>query len=310
MPIFRRLSLLALIAVAATVAATAADWAQPRVSVALLRATTSHAAEQVSQVVMGTPLQVTERKGEWWRVETPEGYSGYVRSNTLVAADDDRMTRWRKSHRAIVHSDRTEYITATPEISGERVSDVVPGCILEVEGDAVGEMIPVRIPDGRSGFISPEVLMPLEEWAAQRFVPAEMPLYAARMMGVPYVWGGTSVNGMDCSGLTQIAAYRQGVMIKRDADEQVADGIKINKSDYSLFLPGDLLFFGNTRTGRITHVAISIGGPSYIHQSARVRRSSLDPDAADYENPGLIAVRRIDPETAERLALRNHPWYF
>jgi cell wall-associated NlpC family hydrolase len=99
-------------------------------------------------------------------------------------------------------------------------------------------------------------------------------------------------------------------MLPRDASQQLKIVTAINKRDYTNFQPGDLLFLGNVRTGKVTHVAISMGGSRYIHSSAQVRVSSLDPAAADYEDSGLIAVRRIDPTTAEQLALRNHPWYF
>ncbi len=70
---------------AAALTAAGADWALPKVSVAILRGAPGHSSEQVSQVVMGTPLEVTEKRGDWWKVETPEGYTGFVRSNTCGA---------------------------------------------------------------------------------------------------------------------------------------------------------------------------------------------------------------------------------
>lgn len=306
-----RLLLISMAVLATAMTTNAQRWALPKVSVAILRAEPRHGAEQVSQVVMGTPLRVTRRQGEWWKIETPEGYSGYVRNNTLQGLDDSEMHLWRASRRVVVATDRTVYAMSEPSDApgSARLTDLVNGSILEVD-TAYGNMTAIRLPDGRTGYISSDLIVAIETWATQQWNPGEMPGYAARMMGAPYVWGGTSSKGMDCSGLTQICAYRQGVMLPRDASQQVKIGLPVDKTSPSDFQAGDLLFFGNTATGRITHVAISLGGAAYIHSSARVRVSSLDPDAPDYENPGLIAVRRIDPATARRLSLRDHPWYF
>lgn len=321
---FLRICLLATLSVALAIPAVAQSWALPKISVTSLRAQGRHSAEQVSQVVEGTPLKVLSAEGDWWKIRTPEGYEGYVRSNTLTGLSDAEMMEWRLSPRVVVSSDRTVYLLAspthdTPVTSGNdnvnapvRVSDLVSGSILtELPDDNPDDgFLRLALPDGREGYLPEELTIPIEEWASQTFRPEAMPVYAKRFMGAPYVWGGTSLKGMDCSGLVQICAYNQGIMLPRDASQQVAVGQKIDKTDFTKFKAGDLLFFGNTRTGKINHVAISMGGPTYIHCSARVRISSLDPDSPIYENPGLIALRRIDPATAKSLSLGVHPYYF
>ena len=297
----------------ATLGCFAQQWALPKVSVAIIRDQPRHGAEQVSQVVMGTPLKITEKGKEWWKVETPEGYTGSIRNNTLQGLDEAKMADWRKSPRAVVTTDATVYAIESPSTAPDvtRVTDLVNGSILEIVPDDERDgHSAVRLPDGRKGYVATSLLTPIDRWASQEWNPADMPAYAARMMGAPYVWGGTSSKGMDCSGLTQICAYRQGVMLPRDAYQQVKVGIPVDKSRPTEFLAGDLLFFGNVKTGRITHVAISCGGPTYIHSSARVRVSSLDKSSPLYEDPGLIAVRRIDSATAAKLSLSRHPWYF
>lgn len=290
-------------------------WALPRVSVTALRGEPRHSAEMVSQVVMGTPLKITSTQGDWWKVKTPEGYEGFVRKNTLAGLTDMEMESWRKARRVVTTTDRTIYAYQQPSEDSDRVSDLVNGSILELVDSTFSDasadgMTAVKLPDGRRGYIHSHQLSLIEDWAAQEWKPEDMHRYAARFMGAPYVWGGTSLNGMDCSGLTQICAYRQGILLPRDASQQVTVGTTIDKTNLSEFQPGDLLFFGNVSTGKVTHVAISMGNGDYIHSSGRVRLSTLRRGEPGYENPGLIAVKRLDAATLERLSIKNHPWYF
>lgn len=310
----KRYILLIICFLTTTLGVVAQQWALPRVSVASLRSQPSHSAELVSQVVTGVPLKISSIQGDWWKVVTPEGYEGYIRKNTLTGLTDSEMARWRKLPRVVIFSDRTIYAYEAPSEQSERVTDLVNGAILELLGDLHSspedEMIQVKMPDGRTGYIPRHNLVAIEDWAAQQWQADYFPKYAANFMGAPYVWGGTSLNGMDCSGLTQLCAYRQGIMLPRDASQQVKVGSPVDRTDIAGFLPGDLLFFGNVKTGKVTHVAISMGNGDYIHSSGRVRISTLRKGDPNYENPGLIAVRRLDPKTLEKLSLKNHPWYF
>lgn len=111
------------------------------------------------------------------------------------------------------------------------------------------------------------VAMPTE------FHPEMMVDYAKLLLGAPYLWGGRCAMGIDCSGLTQVCARLCGLLLPRDANQQIACG------DLVYFLqetqPGDLAFFGD-EDGRITHVGIVMGNEQIIHASGQVRIDYLD----------------------------------
>lgn len=97
----------------------------------------------------------------------------------------------------------------------------------------------------------------------------------------------------------------------RDASQQVKTGKNIG-TDWTTFQPGDLLFFGNKETGRITHVAIHDNNGDYVHSSGRVKRNSLNPESPLYGSHSFITAVRIKGSIPSEGITRveNHPWFF
>lgn len=291
-------------------------WAQVRIPAASLRTGGRHAAEMATQAVLGTPLRVLET-GEWWRVQTPDGYIAYVPSTSVVAKTPAEMDAWRKAKRFIVTDPYQIRVYTNPTTKGLRevVTDLVNGCIVaavEAEPVVTEGRYYVELPDGRRGYVDAISVTPIEEWAAQDFNPDQILDIAYSMEGTPYLWGGTSTKALDCSGLAKVSYFSNGIILMRDASQQALTGTRIEAEDWRTCQPGDLLFFGNAQTGKVTHVAIYDHDGNYVHSSGRVKRNSVDPSSPSYlTTPFLHAVRIAGNEGTRGITqARNHPWYF
>ncbi len=132
------------------------------------------------------------------------------------------------------------------------------------------------------------------------------------MAGQPYLWGGTSTKSLDCSGLVKVCYLANAIILRRDASQQAQTGHRIEAADTASCRPGDLLFFGNPTTGKVTHVAIYDHDGSYVHSSGRVKCNSLDKHAANYLPTPLLHCTRIDgcEGTDGIVRVAEHPWYF
>ncbi len=194
------------------------------------------------------------------------------------------------------------------------MSDLVLGSVLEADTAAKSgrKFASVRLPDGRSGYVLRREIEDFETWASRPLDPDGLERTARQMTGVPYLWGGTSVKGVDCSGMVKTAYFAGGIVIARDASQQALTGERLAPSEWPRCLKGDLIFFGNPASGRVTHVAMYLGEGRFIHSAGRVKINSLDPSADDYLPMSCLSISRIGTRigTPGITAVRSHPWYF
>jgi cell wall-associated NlpC family hydrolase len=159
------------------------------------------------------------------------------------------------------------------------------------------------------------------EWRENLKQDAESIIATAKsLMGVPYLWGGTSSKGVDCSGLMRTSLFMHDIIIPRDASQQAYTGEHIDIApDFSNLQPGDLLFFGSkataTRKERVVHVAMYMGGKRFIHSQGDVRINSFDPEDELYDayNLGrLLFAARVLPYINKQPSLNTtatNPFY-
>lgn len=289
----------------------ARKWAQVKLSIATLRTEPKHSAEIATQGIMGAPVKVLQKADDWYRVQMADDYIAYVPESSLSFKTESQMKAWRKAKRYIVTAYDSRLVTQAH--GDETVSDLVMGNILEYKTEQ-GKWIKLATPDGRVGWVDAADVAELSQWSQQQFSAAQIEKTARRMMGSSYLWGGTSTKVTDCSGLTKVSYLSNGIILQRDASQQALTGKIMKKgTDWHQYETGDLLFFGNEKTGRVTHVGLYLRDGKYIHCSGQVKINSLDPTASDY--PYLyspLSASRIKGMVGTKgiVALRNHPWYF
>ena len=283
-------------------------WAIVKLAIASLRTDGRHAAEMATQAIMGMPVKVLEKKGDWYRVQTPDNYISYCPGNSLQLVGEREMKAWRSAKRYIVTAYQSQMV-AKPG-SDETVSDLVLGNILEYKGKS-GKWIKLSTPDGREGYVAQSDVKEFAQWAQQKPDMKLVEKTARRMMGAGYLWGGTSTKVTDCSGLAKVSYFANAIILQRDASQQALTGKKIAADDWKQARQGDLVFFGS-KSGRVTHVGIYLRGGQYIHCSGRVKINSVDPKASDYLTTPFLSISRIDGEvgTAGIVAVKDHEWYF
>ncbi|MBD1430470.1 C40 family peptidase [Sphingobacterium sp. DN04309] len=277
-------------------------------SVANLRTKPGHDEEMATQTLLGTQVDILQKdKGEF-RVRTPEGYIAWVPTASVAQMDESEIKSWKESPK-VIYTNEFGKSYSEANTKSLRVSDLVYGNILSLLS-ADKKFYKVKYPDGRIAFIQKEEATTFDKWLETRQLTAENVLNSAKsMLGLPYLWGGTSVKGVDCSGFTKTAFYMNGYVIPRDASQQVLAGEKIEilgadgNFDPTIALknlkPADLLFFAGGKNSnpnaRVTHVAMYIGNGEFIHSAGRVRINSMLKEASNYDDfqtRTVVAARR------------------
>ena len=289
-------------------------WGLATLSVANMRSVPAHAGEMASQVLMGTPVKILAEKEDWLQVQTPDMYIGWMNRGAIALKTEAEMTGWKQSKRYIFNK-ISGFALSSPGKNAQNVSDLVLCDLFEVISENKG-YFQVSFPDGRLAFVKKNECISFQEWANQKVNVQSVLSVARQMIGAPYLWGGTSSKAADCSGLTKTAYYSQGIILARDASQQVRYGTHPDFSDYQNLQPGDLIFFGNSPQ-RVTHVALCLGGGAFIHasgSSAMVRINSLNPNDQLFDSKLLKIMvgssRILNSLNTEGITLvKNHPWY-
>ena len=201
---------------------------------------------------MGTPVRVLKVDGRGWiLVQTPDRYIGWTNESAVQKLSRSAINDWKNADR-IIFTENFGAVFGDSHLT-KVVSDLVAGTIL-VKKSENRDQIEVRLPDGRSGYVLNQKWLDFNQWKdTVSLIGNHMIETGETFLGFPYLWGGTSSKGIDCSGFAKTVCFLNGVILERDASQQANHGLEIDiTSGWDKLQKGDLLFFGTKKPYRLS----------------------------------------------------------
>lgn len=292
------------------------QWAVVNSSSCFLRLKPDYESGNETQCLMGTVLRVKGAERYWRQVDAPDYKDVWTTELNIAFMDEAGKDAWIAAPKYICSAEYT-HLFAAPSMNADRVCDFTLGDLVRKGTQGIRGWVQVYLPSGREAWARAYDVMDFGEWVRTREATRENLLATARrLVGTPYMWGGASIKHFDCSGFTQFVYRQCGIVLPRNAREQIYTGEEV-PYDFDKMLPGDLLFYGTPASpGKrmvVAHVAMYYGDRKIIHSSQVVRISSLTPDGEDFYDRQPLSVRRILGHVDDGSGIRSvatRPWYY
>jgi SH3-like domain-containing protein len=230
-------------------------------------------SNMVTQTLLGEKVDVLQYDGDWLRIRCIDGYIGWVNHSQVVLFNNMELSQW-ENKKFFLFRDIIGNVREKPNDSSLPLRLISVSCKLPYLKKK-GEWINVMLPDNLTGWVKNKNMF---KWLDQKekSIGERIVLTSKNFLGIPYLWGGKSPMGFDCSGFVQMVFLLNDIFLPRDSDMQY----NFSKESSSDMKKADLLFFGREK---VSHVGIYIGNKRFIHSKGFVRISSLDKSDIYYD---------------------------
>ena len=247
----------------------------------------SSKSERVTQALHGEPVNILQQQDNWVEISLPHqfDYRGWVKTSALkqvnTAAD------WLNLK--IVNESNVEVFNL-PKKDSSILETLSLGMVVSSQlSESNGEFTLIKLVNGRTGYIVTKKLQNFSQENVNNVSSQQILTTAKKLLGRPYLWGGMTTKGVDCSGFIHTVFKVNGIKLHRDADLQyLYDGKKVAPTELQV---GDLVFFETYKSGP-SHIGIYLGNRKFIQaaSSEGVSYGSLD---SEYYSKRFLGAKRI-----------------